>query len=100
MKQCPSVVTEYWNHLNEISEMNGILLKGEKIMPHLLRADMLSRICTGHFGMEKCKQQARNVLFWPEMGRHVETLVESCNICLEWCSSISKEPMLSHPIPE
>ena len=100
-KRCPSAVAEYWNHRDEISETNGTLLKGEKIIvPHSLRAEMLSRIHTGHLGMEKCKQRARDVLFWPGMCKQIEALVGSCSICLERRSSNAKESMLSHPIPE
>lgn len=69
-------------------------------MSHSLRADMLSRIHTGHLGIEKCKRQARDILFWPGMGKQIEALVESCNICLERHNSFQKEPMISHPIPE
>lgn len=100
-KQCPPAISEYWNHRGEISETDGILLKGEKIIvPRSLRAEMLSRIHTGHLGMEKSKQRARDVLFWPGMGKQIETLVGSCNICLERRNSAPKEPMISHPIPE
>lgn len=101
VKQCPPTIAEYWNHRDEITEAKSILLKGEKIIvPHSLRADMLSRIHTGHFGVEKCKQRARDVGFWPEMGKQIETHVGSCSICLERRNSIPKEPLLSHPIPE
>ena len=50
--------------------------------------------------MEKCKQRARDVLFWPGMGKQIETLVSSCSICLERRSSLPKEPLLPHPIPD
>ena len=101
VKQCSPAITEYWNHRDEITEVNGVLLKGEKIIvPHSLRADMLARIHTGHFGMEKCKQRARDVLFWPGMCKQIESLVGSCDICLERRNAIPKEPMLPHPIPE
>ncbi|KAL6471840.1 hypothetical protein MHYP_G00204900 [Metynnis hypsauchen] len=100
-KKCPPAIAAYWNHRDEISETNGILLKGEKIIvPHSLRAEMLSRIHTGHLGIEKCKQRARDVLFWPGMGKEIEALVGSCSICQERRNSAQKEPMISHPIPE
>ena len=100
-KKCSPAVAEFWNHRDEISEADGILLKGEKIIvPHALRAEMLTRIHAGHLGMEKCKQRARDVLFWPGMGQQIETLVASCSICLERRNSVPKEPMLTHPIPD
>lgn len=42
-KKCSPTVAAYWNHRDEISEANGILLKGGKIIvPRALRAEMLS----------------------------------------------------------
>lgn len=69
-------------------------------MPHALRAEMLTHIHAGHLGIEKCNQRARDVLFWPGMGKQIEALIGSCTICLERRCSLPKEPMISHPIPE
>lgn len=41
-KQCHPLISEYWNHRDEITEADGILLKGEKIIiPHELLPHML-----------------------------------------------------------
>lgn len=99
-KQCPQSIAEYWNFRDELSQMNNILFKGEKIVvPASLRAEMLSRIHTGHMGIEKCKQRARDVLFWPGMNKQIEDLVGNCSVCLAHRASNSKEPMINHPIP-
>lgn len=59
-KRCHPLISEYWNHRDEITEADGILLKGEKIIiPHKLRPYMLKCIHTGHFGVEKSKHRAR-----------------------------------------
>ena len=100
-KKCSPTTAEYWNHRDEISEMDGILFKGEKIkVPHSLRASMLTAIHTPHLGMEKSKLRARDILFWPGMGREIEAMVEKCTICLQHRKSNPKEPMLSHEIPD
>ncbi|XP_026054529.1 uncharacterized protein K02A2.6-like [Carassius auratus] len=100
-KKCPYNLTEYWNHRNEISEIDGLLFKGEKIIiPHALRAEMLERIHTGHMGIERSKQRARDILFWPGMNKQIEEMVERCTTCLERRKSNAKEPMISHQIPE
>eukprot|EP00731_Ephydatia_muelleri_P036903 Em0351g3a len=45
-------VQSYWNFRNELSEAEGIILKGEKIViPTSLRKDMLTRIHRGHLGI-------------------------------------------------
>ncbi|KAL0149263.1 hypothetical protein M9458_055497 [Cirrhinus mrigala] len=99
-KQCPPLIREYWNHRCDISEIDGIMFKGEKIIvPQSLRKDMLDRIHTGHMGMEKCKHRARDLLFWPRMGQQIETMVGQCSICQERRNANTKEPLLSHTIP-
>lgn len=100
-KKCPSSLSEYWNHRDEISEIDGLLFKGEKlIIPHVLRKDMLERIHTGHMGIERSKQRARDLLFWPGMNKQIEEMVERCTTCLELRKSNPKEPMISYQIPE
>lgn len=100
-KLCPQSIAEYWNHRDELSQMNDIIFKGEKIViPESLRVEMLSRIHVGHMGIEKCKQRARDILFWPGMSKQVEEMVGKCSTCLEYRSSNTKEPMISHKIPE
>ncbi|KAK7885968.1 hypothetical protein WMY93_025589 [Mugilogobius chulae] len=100
-RHCPPLAQEYWNHRDEISEAEGIMFKGEKIIvPQSLRQDMLDRIHAGHMGVEKCKNRARDLLFWPGMGQQIETLVGQCSICQERRSANTKEPLLSHAIPQ
>lgn len=99
--QCPLNIQEYWNHRDEISEIDGILFKGEKIIiPSKLRENMIERIHAGHMGVEKSKNRARDLLFWPGMGKQIEAAVEACSICQERRSANPKEPLLSHAIPE
>lgn len=49
--------------------------------------------------MEKCKNRAREILFWPNMSKDIENLVSNCEICLKYQKANSKEPMWSREIP-
>uniref|UniRef100_A0A674NI52 Gypsy retrotransposon integrase-like protein 1 n=1 Tax=Takifugu rubripes TaxID=31033 RepID=A0A674NI52_TAKRU len=98
---CPQSIAEYWNHRAELSVMNDIIFKREKIIiPTLLSTEMLSRIHSGHMGMEKCKLRARDILFWPGMNKQIEEMVGKCPTCLIYRPSNTKEPMMSHQIPD
>ena len=67
--------------------MNNIIFRGERlVIPTSLHAKMLSRIHTGHMGIEKWKQKARDI----------EETVGKCYTCLEHRPSNSKDPMISH----
>lgn len=99
-KRCPTAILDYWNHRDELSEMDGTVFKGEKIVIlTLLREEMIKRIHSGHMGIEKSKQRVRDILFWPGMSKQIAGMVEQCSICLESRMPKTKEPLISHPIP-
>ena len=60
---------------------------------------MLAKIHTNHLGVVKCKQRAKDVLFWPGMSRDIEELVSTCDICSQYQPSNSKEPMIPSEMP-
>ena len=60
---------------------------------------MLEKIHSSHLGIVKYKQRARNVLFWPGMGKNIEDMISQCNTCLECQSSNPKEPLISESVP-
>ncbi len=63
-QEVPIKAREYWHCREEISEIDGILLKNERIIiPSSLRPEMLEKIHVGHMGVEKCKRRAKDVLF-------------------------------------
>ena len=56
----------------EISEANGITMKGERlIVPSTMRMNMKEKIHDGHLGIEKFKSRARETLFWPGMNMEI-----------------------------
>ena len=77
-----------------------MLFKGWKIIiPESLRADMLRVVYESHLGMEKCRERARAVMYWPNMTQHIDETVTKCGICLQYQRSNVKEPMIPHPVP-
>ncbi len=87
---------DYWSYRDELCEAEGIILKGGKIViPSSLKEDMLKIIHSSHLGVVKNKQRARDILFWPQMGRDIEEVVSKCQICLECQPSNPREPMIS-----
>ena len=96
----PKGVEEFWNFRSELSVLDGLLFRGEKlVVPKALRQEMLTRIHTGHLGIEKCKRRARDVLFWPRMNAQIEDVVLGCSICSENAIANQKEPLINRKIP-
>lgn len=69
-------------------------------MPTELRKEMLFKIHYGHLGIDKCKNRARECLFWKNMDQDIEKYVKGCLICNKYKSSNQKEPMVPHEIPK
>ena len=78
--QIPEEMRPYWNFRDELSEADGVLLKGERlIIPSCLQQDILQRIHMGHMGITRCTQRAREVVFWPGMNKEITEMVEKCD---------------------
>ncbi|XP_033124857.1 uncharacterized protein K02A2.6-like [Anneissia japonica] len=58
-----------------------------------MRNEMLSKLHTGHQGIEKCRRRARQVIFWPKINMDIEKSIKSCSTCQKHQPMQPKEPM-------
>ena len=64
---------------DEVSPVDGLSFKAQKlIVPQSMRKEMLDRILESHQGIVKCKQRAREILFWPGLSLQMEE-VSKCS---------------------
>ena len=97
----PQNVREYWNFRNELSEADGIILKGENIViSTTMRKQMLMKLHESHLGIEKTKKLAREYIFWPGMNAQIAETVSKCGTCLANRNSNRKGPMKMSEIPD
>lgn len=90
----------YFHFKEELSVANGLILKNTRVVvPKSLRKDMLERIHYSHLGIEKCKNRAREILFWPNMNKEIEDLILNCSTCLRFQKSNPKEPLMPKEVP-
>ncbi|KAK3107010.1 hypothetical protein FSP39_004902 [Pinctada imbricata] len=96
----PSLI-EFWNHRDELTYLDGLVLKGHKILiPRSLRKMMLEHLHIGHAGIERTLRRARTTLFLPGLSNDVCNLVSSCPECLTYKNSNPKEPLTPHSVPD
>ena len=96
----PVEVMPYWDFRDELSTYNGIIYRGERtVIPSELRATTLKTIHSSHLGMLKCKQRARELIYWPGMNKQIEDVVSRCSACLTHRNKPQREPMVIQPIP-
>ena len=90
----------YYSVATEISVQDGLLMRGNRVViPAALRLEMLDRLHTGHQGISKCRERARQSLWWPGLSRQLEELVKNCSVCRK-CSNQRREPLIPAALPE
>ena len=101
LKSCHPRIKEYWNHRDELTIIDDIIMKGSKmVIPKLLRNEMLEKLHSSHLGIEKTQQRARDVIFWPGMISEIEAFLKRCDTCMATQNRQTKEPLQNHPIPK
>jgi transposase InsO family protein len=89
-QQTPIEIHEFWNYRDEMSEIEGVIMKGDRIVIQtVLRSEMLARVHDSHMGIEKCRRRERDIIFWS---------FSKCDICQEHQSSNPKETIIESPL--
>lgn len=90
----------YYDHRDEIYEEDNLLFLSKKlIIPEKERKFVLQRLHQGHFGIDKTKSFARDIIYWPSMTKQIEETVSRCKVCQKFQRNQLKEPMHPHEIP-
>jgi len=91
----------YFRNRSEILVNNGIVYFGSRvIVPRKLRKIVITLLHETHIGSTKTYMKARNFYYWPGMKSYIENFISACNVCQKYSKSKTKEPMLSHEIPD
>ena len=98
--ECPMNLRDFWNYRDELSILDGLVLKGTRIViPKECQDELLEKLHEGHFGVECTRLRARDSVFWPGINKDIEALIKSCEICQEHSRRNSKDPVLAREIP-
>lgn len=68
------------------------------VIPVTLRKEMLTKIHTGHRGIEKCRNRAKQVVYWPGIYAQMEEMVNSCSTCIKFLPKQPSEPLKPHDL--
>ena len=92
---------EYWKLKSELTCVDGIVMKNERIViPEVLQPEILRYLHVGHFGIEKTKARARTVVYWMGMNADIAEMISKCNTCTDFRNKNPKEPLRPTPIPD
>ncbi len=100
-KQVLNSLIPFWNVRDEITAYEGVLFKCNRvIVPDTMKSEMLKIIHSSHLGVEKCKNRARDILFWPDMNKDIDLEVSKCSTCNQNRNKQQKEPLQPHTVPD
>ena len=100
-QQVPHSIRQYWDTRDELAVTDGVIYRGMRIViPPSMRPAMLELVHGTHLGIVKCKQRAREALYWPGMSAQIEEKVKSCTICHDYAAAQQKEPLIPSAIPD
>ena len=84
----------------DITIQQGLLLKGSCIViPVAMQKTILGKIHEGHQGITKCRERAKQSVWWPGLSKQIEDLVEKCDKCSKERQN-RVEPMMPSDVPE
>ena len=100
IKRVPSPLRPYWSYRDEISAEDDVLLKGHRIIvPASLQSDVLSKLHAGHQGSVKTKLRARTSVFWSNLNKDIDEVIQACNTCQEFLPQQPRETMIPSDLP-
>ena len=97
---CPGNLQEFWNYHDELSVLDRLILKGSQIViPESCRDEILAQLHEGHFGIDRTKLHASDSIYWPNINKDIECLVNNCDLCQEHSRRNCKDPLIPCDIP-
>ena len=78
---------------------NGLLLKSTWIIiPRVMKNRFLNELHTGHLGVTKCIELAKQTMYWPGINSDIEQFMATCQPCLKYAASNKKTPRKEEPV--
>jgi transposase InsO family protein len=99
-RQVPDPVKSYQQYAPYLTIEEGLLLMQDRIViPATMRLEMLEKIHAGHQGITKCRERAKQSVWWPGLSKTLEETVKTCILCAK-TSSQRAEPMIPSILPD
>ena len=88
IREVPKEVQPYWMFREELTVENGLILKATRIIiPKVIRSRLLNELHTGHPGIMKCIELAKQTMYWPRINCDIEQFLATCQLCLKYAAS-------------
>ena len=93
---------QFFHVASELSVEDGLLLRGNRIViPMALCAPVMNRLHGEHLGINKCRDCARESVWWPGLKRELEVKISMCTKCTKSHSQKpAAEPLMMSNLPD
>ena len=92
-------VKQYYHVRTELNIAEYLLMRGSRVViPASMRADILERLHAGHQDSMKCRQRAKESVWWPGIRNDIDEKTSNCPICCKHRLQLP-EPLLHSPLP-
>lgn len=100
-RSVPPDMKPFFSFRDELVIENDIILRGQRaVVPADLQSTYIAVLHEGHMGVERTRQLANDVVFWPKMRQDIERAVSQCSACNSCKAHLQKEPLINHPVPD
>ncbi|PIK52013.1 hypothetical protein BSL78_11086 [Apostichopus japonicus] len=100
IKEVQPDLRQFWSYRDELTVCDGVILKGfQVVIPKQMQAGILQKLHTSHLGQQKTKLLARECVYWNNINKDIERMVQSCPACQQQQPAQPAEPLLPHEIP-
>ena len=94
-----TILRPYFENRSKLSLIDDLLVYEDRIViPMASRLETLTQIHKGHLGITKCRERARQCVWWPGMSQHIAEMVRNCQTCRRH-SNVVKEPLMRSEFP-
>ena len=97
----PGNLQPYFVKDADYSVLNNVVIVNDRVViPRELRGEILRALHIGHCGVTGMGNRAREVMYWPQMGRAITNLREDCEVCRKIAPSQPAMPPTQLEVPE
>ena len=86
---------------DQLTFEDGLILLNSHhiVVPVQKRKEILTKLHASHQGIERTKQRARQIVYWPGINSDIKNTVEACTKCQEHQPSLQQKPLQRDPLP-
>lgn len=93
-------VKAYWPDRALLTVHDGLLLRGSRlVIPTVMRNSVLEVIHKGNQGVSRCRERAREAVWWPGLSSQLNELVRNCKTCTKERAN-PVEPLMAGELPQ